>query len=89
MSSWVEEYDLVCLEMFKKQFDTFLRRNPTSAKYKFMEEIEQKIQETREDAMIAYIEQNKPVTFQDLMERFKVNELYAKTLLIRVSKSNK
>lgn len=86
MSSWVEEYDLVCLEMFKKQFDTFLRRNPTSAKYKFMEEIEQKIKETKEDIIIAYIEANNPVTFQDLMERFKVNELYAKTVLTRVIK---
>lgn len=86
MSSWVEEYDLVCLEMFKKQFDTFLRRNPTSAKYKFMEEIEQKIKETKEDIIIAYIEANNPVTFQDLMERFKVNELYAKTVLTRVNK---
>lgn len=86
MSSWVEEYDLVYLEMFKKQFDTFLRRNPTSAKYKFMEEIEQKIKETKEDIIIAYIEANNPVTFQDLMERFKVNELYAKTVLTRVNK---
>ena len=86
MSSWVEEYDLVCLEMFKKQFDTFLRRNTTSAKYKFMEEIEQKIKETKEDIIIAYIEANNPVTFQDLMERFKVNELYAKTVLTRVNK---
>lgn len=72
--------------MFKKQFDTFLRRNPTSAKYKFMEEIEQKIKETKEDIIIAYIEANNPVTFQDLMERFKVNELYAKTVLTRVNK---
>jgi predicted HTH transcriptional regulator len=64
----------------------FLERNPTKKKYEFMEEIEQKIKETREEAIIAYIEQNKPVTFQDLMERFKVNELYAKTLLTRVTK---
>jgi hypothetical protein len=86
MSSWVENYDLVCLEMFRRQFEMFLERNPTKKKYEIMEEIEQQIKETREDAMIAYIEQNKPVTFQDLMERFKVNELYAKTLLIRVTK---
>lgn len=85
MSSWVENYEKEHIKSIKKMMSRLYELS-SPIKYEVMEEIEQKIKETREDAMIAYIEQNKPVTFQDLMERFKVNELYAKTLLTRVTK---
>lgn len=86
MSSWLEDYEKEHLKALYKQFNKLIQLYSRDKQFEIMEQIENKIKETREDAMIAYIEQNKPVTFQDLMERFKVNELYAKTLLTRVTK---
>lgn len=86
MSSWVEDYEKEHLKALNKQFDKLIQLYSRDKQFEIMEEIEQKIKETKEDIIIAYIEANNPVTFQDLMERFKVNELYAKTVLTRVNK---
>lgn len=86
MSSWVEDYEKEHLKALHKQFDKMIQLYSRDKQFEVMEEIEQKIKETKEDIIIAYIEANNPVTFQDLMERFKVNELYAKTVLTRVNK---
>jgi hypothetical protein len=86
MSSWVEDFEKEHLKALNKQFDKLIQLYSRDKQFEIMEEIEQKIKETKEDIIIAYIEANNPVTFQDLMERFKVNELYAKTVLTRVNK---
>lgn len=86
MSSWVEDFEKEHLKALNRQFDKLIQLYSRDKQFEIMEEIEQKIKETKEDIIIAYIEANNPVTFQDLMERFKVNELYAKTVLTRVNK---
>jgi len=85
MSSWVEDFEKEHIKSIKRMMSRLYELS-SPIKYEVMEEIENKIEKTKEEKIIEWYKDNKGCTFQLIMDKWEVSELYAKTLLTRVTK---